>query len=57
MRFAPPGDGERTLVIAQGVEMGRPSRIALSLAVERGALSAATIGGSAVLVAEGTIDL
>ena len=43
--------------IAQGVEMGRPSRIALSLEVERGALSAATIGGSAVLVGEGTIDL
>ena len=38
MRFAPPGDGERTLVIAQGVEMGRPSRIALSLEVEGGAL-------------------
>jgi trans-2,3-dihydro-3-hydroxyanthranilate isomerase len=57
MRFAPPDDGERTLVIAQGVEMGRPSRIALTLAVEHGALSSATIGGSAVLVAEGTIDL
>ena len=57
MRFAPPGDGERTLVIAQGVEMGRPSRIALSLDVEKGALATATIGGSAVLVAEGTIDL
>ena len=57
MRFAPPGDGERTLVIAQGVEMGRPSRIALGLEVERGALGAATIGGPAVLVAEGTIDL
>ena len=38
MRFAPPGDGEQTLVIAQGVEMGRPSRIALGLDVERGAL-------------------
>ena len=45
------------MTIAQGVEMGRPSRIALSLDVENGALSAATIGGSAVLVAEGTIDL
>ena len=57
MRFAPPGDGERTLVIAQGVEMGRPSRIALSLQVERGALSTASIGGPAVLIGEGTIDL
>jgi trans-2,3-dihydro-3-hydroxyanthranilate isomerase len=57
MRFEPPGDGERTLIIAQGVEMGRPSRIALSLDVERGALSAATIGGPAVLLGEGTIEL
>jgi trans-2,3-dihydro-3-hydroxyanthranilate isomerase len=57
MRFAPPGEGERTLVIAQGVEMGRPSRIALSLDVARGALAAASIGGPAVLVGEGTIDL
>jgi trans-2,3-dihydro-3-hydroxyanthranilate isomerase len=57
MRFAPPGDGERTLVIVQGVEMGRPSRIALSLEVERGALIAATIGGPVAPLGEGTIDL
>jgi trans-2,3-dihydro-3-hydroxyanthranilate isomerase len=57
MRFAPPGDGEQTLVVAQGVEMGRPSRIALGLEVERGVLGAATIGGPVALVAEGTIDL
>ena len=57
MRFDPPGDGDHTLVIAQGVEMGRPSRIALSLTVERGALSAASIGGSAALVGQGTLDL
>ncbi len=57
MRFATPGEGERTFVIAQGVEMGRPSRIALSLEVARGALAAASIGGPAVLVGEGTIDL
>jgi len=57
MRFAPPADGDHTVVIDQGVEMGRPSRIALGLEVESGALRAATIGGSAVLIAEGTLDL
>jgi trans-2,3-dihydro-3-hydroxyanthranilate isomerase len=57
MEFGKPGDGEQTLVIEQGVEMGRPSRIALGLEVEGGALRSATIGGSAVLIAQGTIDL
>lgn len=57
MEFDKPGDGEQTLVIEQGVEMGRPSRIALGLEVEGGALRSATIGGSAVLIAQGMIDL
>jgi trans-2,3-dihydro-3-hydroxyanthranilate isomerase len=57
MEFERPADGEHTLVIAQGVEMGRPSFIALGLEVEGGALKSATIGGSAALIAEGTIDL
>ena len=57
MEFASPGDGEHTLVIEQGVEMGRPSAIVLGLEVEGGALVSATVGGSAVLIAQGTIDL
>ncbi len=57
MTFDPPGDGDHTLVIEQGVEMGRPSAIALGLEVEGGALRSATIGGSAVLIGQGTIDL
>ena len=57
MAFDRPLDGDHMLVIRQGVEMGRPSTIALGLEVEGGALQSATIGGSAVLVAEGTIDL
>ncbi|THD42062.1 MAG: PhzF family phenazine biosynthesis protein [Bradyrhizobium sp.] len=56
MRFAPPGDGDHMLIVDQGVEMGRPSRIALGLEVEGGALTSATIGGSVVLIAEGTIE-
>jgi trans-2,3-dihydro-3-hydroxyanthranilate isomerase len=57
MEFDKPGDGEHSIVIEQGIEMGRPSLIALGLEVEGGALKSATIGGSAVLIAEGTIDL
>ncbi len=57
MEFDKPADGEQVVVIEQGVEMGRPSVIALGLEVEGGALRSASIGGSAVLIAEGTIDL
>lgn len=56
MRFEKPAEGETLYVIEQGFEMGRPSLISLSLDVENGALSAATIGGSAVMIAQGTID-
>ena len=57
MRFAPPPEGETMFVIEQGLEMGRPSFISLGLVVENGALTSATIGGSAVIVSQGTIDL
>jgi len=52
-----PGDGERRLIIEQGFEMGRPSLIALSFAVEGGMLRSASIGGSAVIVSSGALDL
>jgi len=55
MRFDAPTDGLTRLLIEQGVEMGRPSKIRLELDVERGTLSAARIGGHAVKVAEGTL--
>ena len=55
--FDPPGDGETTLTIEQGLEMGRPSLIALGMTMENGALSAASIGGSAVIVSSGTLEL
>ncbi len=57
MAFDAPGDGEHMLVIEQGFEMGRPSLISLGLEVEDGALRAATIGGSAVIVSEGSLRL
>ncbi len=57
MQFERPDDGGHMFVIEQGLEMGRPSFISLGLDVENGALGAATIGGSAVIVAQGVIDL
>jgi trans-2,3-dihydro-3-hydroxyanthranilate isomerase len=57
MQFERPGEGGRIFVIEQGLEMGRPSFISLGVDVEQGALVSATIGGSAVIVAEGVIDV
>jgi trans-2,3-dihydro-3-hydroxyanthranilate isomerase len=48
-------DGEHDFRIEQGYEMGRPSLIDLSLAIERGKLISAAIAGEAVLIAEGAI--
>ncbi len=51
-----PADGEHRLAIEQGYEMGRPSLMNLTLAMVRGALTAASIGGDAVVVTEGMIE-
>ena len=51
------GDGETLVVIEQGFEMGRPSLITLSLDVVEGRLMEAAIGGHAVLLQEGMLDL
>lgn len=50
-------DGQHRLVIEQGYEMGRPSLITLEMEVKNGALVAARIGGSAVIVSEGLLHL
>jgi trans-2,3-dihydro-3-hydroxyanthranilate isomerase len=57
MQFEPLGDGEHDISIRQGVEMGRPSEIALQIVIRAGALVAAEIGGGAVVVSEGTLRL
>ncbi|MGD9844970.1 MAG: PhzF family phenazine biosynthesis protein [Variibacter sp.] len=49
-------DGEHAFVIEQGFEMGRPSRIVLSIATSGGRLVKAMIGGEAIRVSEGTIE-
>lgn len=56
-RFEPLGDGEHSLWIEQGYEMGRPSQIQLEVEIAGGALANARIGGHAVLVQQGRIDI
>lgn len=55
--FERPADGRHTYVIEQGFEMGRPSAVTLSLEIAEGQLSSVSIGGHAVVLAQGTLDL
>lgn len=57
LEFEKPEDGEHILVIEQGVEMGRPSKIVLTMDVADAALSCVWIGGEAVIVARGEIEI
>ncbi|MGO4196334.1 PhzF family phenazine biosynthesis protein [Rhizobium sp. YAF28] len=50
-------DGHHPILIEQGLEMGRPSFIHLHMDIEGGAISNARIGGQAVRIATGTLDL
>ncbi|MGE0827729.1 MAG: PhzF family phenazine biosynthesis protein [Hyphomonadaceae bacterium] len=56
-RFEGLMDGWHTLPILQGVEMGRPSLIGLEIEMALGKLNAARIGGKAVKVSEGRIEI
>jgi trans-2,3-dihydro-3-hydroxyanthranilate isomerase len=56
-RFDALPDGAHKRFIEQGYEMARPSLIALSLEVSAGKLAAVRIGGHAVRVAEGRIEV
>jgi trans-2,3-dihydro-3-hydroxyanthranilate isomerase len=55
-RFMKLTDGDHLFVIEQGYEMGRPSLIELTVKIGGGKLTGASIGGSAVVVMEGTIE-
>jgi trans-2,3-dihydro-3-hydroxyanthranilate isomerase len=55
--FERPDDGVHTLTIEQGSEMGRPSLIHLSMEIAAGTLISGEIGGAAVFVSQGTIDI
>ena len=49
-------DGVHEVALEQGLEMGRPSLIRLALTLRGGALVAASVGGEAVIVSEGTVE-
>jgi trans-2,3-dihydro-3-hydroxyanthranilate isomerase len=53
----PRTDGELRWTIAQGVEMGRPSRLEARVTKRGGTVSGVWIGGRSVLVAEGTLQV
>ena len=50
-------DGTLRWTVEQGIEMGRPSRIELEADVENGAVARVRVGGSAVRVSEGTMEI
>lgn len=56
-RFRCKTDGNHALTIRQGVEMGRPSDIGLTLTIEQGRLSKVAISGDAVKIAAGKLFL
>lgn len=51
------GDGQHEFRLRQGHEMGRPSLISIQLRKENGALTHGGIGGHAVIVGEGVLNL
>jgi trans-2,3-dihydro-3-hydroxyanthranilate isomerase len=51
------GNGTHRFAIEQGFEMGRPSLIELGVTMQGGALASATVGGPAIIVTEGTIEV
>ena len=56
-RFDELPDGTHKRTIEQGFEMGRPSLIDVSVTVEGGRLTTVRIGGHAVRVAAGSIEV
>ncbi len=53
----PLGTGQADFVLRQGVEMGRPCRITIQLRKDNDVLVHGAIGGHAVIVGEGVLDL
>lgn len=56
-RFDAHPSGTHRFIIEQGFEMGRPGLIALEVDIEGSAVAASRIGGDAVVVAEGVLDI
>jgi trans-2,3-dihydro-3-hydroxyanthranilate isomerase len=56
-RFEKPADGEHIYLLEQGHEMNRPSLMALTVDIALGELTGAAIGGHAVQVMQGEIEV
>ena len=52
-----PADGRQRHAVAQGIEIGRPSRLEIEVEKHAGRIAAVRVGGGAVLVSEGTIEV
>jgi trans-2,3-dihydro-3-hydroxyanthranilate isomerase len=52
-----PRDGVLRWEVAQGVEMGRPSRLSIEVEKSHGAIHAVRVGGASVIMCEGTLTL
>ncbi len=50
------GDGAKTFIVEQGFEMGRPSRIHVTVEAKGGAVMGVRVGGEAVPVMKGHLD-
>jgi trans-2,3-dihydro-3-hydroxyanthranilate isomerase len=50
-------DGLHPWTIEQGIEIGRPSEIAIEITAANGSATTVRVGGSAVIVAEGTMEV
>ena len=53
----PEADGDFHWVVEQGFEMGRPSLMELDVEKRAGAVTRVQVGGAAVLVSSGSIEL
>ncbi len=56
-RRDPEREGTKRWVVAQGVEMGRPSRLVLEVDRRGGEIVSVRVGGPSVFVSEGTIEV
>ena len=54
---APQRDGTLHWVIEQGFEMGRPSLLHLEVDKRGGEITGVRVGGSSVMVSEGTMEI
>ena len=50
-------DGVSRWTVEQGIEMGRPSELTIEVTVTSGTIETVRVGGTAVIVSEGTMDV